>query len=216
MKNRTLRLFIISILLVPAEILAQDNIYDRYGGRKDMYVAEGTGFFELGEIHGKHFLVTPEGNAFRAIGINHTHMLESTEYDTIIDDLKSLGFNSGDYQGPKWMWDKFPYSKGINLLSTSVWLSENKFKFEDVFDPAYLVSLEAKIKSIVEPQAENDMLICYFLTDVPVWDIEKYGKGWIDFFKSLDEDSPGRKEWNTWKTAHPDTPEEDFIRLIAR
>jgi hypothetical protein len=114
------------------------------------------------------------------------------------------------------MWNRIPYSKGIQLLHTSTWLSETQFTFEDVFDPVFLSSLESKIKSIVQPQAENANLICYFFTDVPVWEIEKYGSGWIDFYTSLDPGSPGGKEWKTWKTDHPHMPEKDFIRLIAR
>jgi hypothetical protein len=114
------------------------------------------------------------------------------------------------------MWNRIPYSKGIQLLETSTWLTESQFRFEDVFDPAFLNDLETKIRNIVQPQAKNANLICYFFTDTPVWEIEKYGSGWIDFYKSLDVNSPGGKEWSSWKTAHPDSPEKDFIRLIAR
>jgi GH35 family endo-1,4-beta-xylanase len=209
-------LLFICLVLVPDVFFAQSSQSDHYGGRLDMHLEEGTGFFRLGEINGKHFLLTPEGNAFRSIGINHMHMMESTEYDTIVEDLKSLGFNSGDYQGPTWIWNRFPYSKGINLVQTSNYLSEAQFKFEDVFDPAYLERIENMIKAIVIPQAENDMLIGYFLTAAPVWVGSKYGKDWISFFKSLSDDAPGKIEWDAWKAAHPDAPEEDFIPLIAR
>jgi hypothetical protein len=209
-------LFLLSALLITNVSLAQEKPCDRFGGRTDLPIDQGNGYFRLGEINGKHFLVTPEGNAFRAIGINHTHMSTRTDYDNIIAELKALGFNSGDYQGPAWMWDKIPYSKGIQLLGISGWLPASQFRFEDVFDPDFLAALESKIKAIVQPQANNEMLICYFLTDVPVWEIEKYGSGWIGFYKSLDGNSPGGKEWSTWKTANPSADEQEFIRLIAR
>ncbi len=60
------------------------------------------------------------------------------------------------------------------------------------------------------------MLICYFLTDVPVWEIEKYGTGWLDFFRSLDVNSPGGMKWKSWRAANPDAPENEFIRIVAR
>jgi GH35 family endo-1,4-beta-xylanase len=209
-------LFLLTALLITNVGTAQEPIYDRFGGHLDLHIDDGNGYFRLGEINGKHFLVTPEGNAFRAIGINHTHMNTRTDYDNIIAELKALGFNSGDYQGPAWMWNRIPYSKGLQLLDISGWLPESQFRFEDVFDPDFLASLELKIKSIVQPQANNEMLICYFLTDVPVWEIEKYGTGWIDFYKSLDGNSAGGQEWNAWKTANPTADEQEFIHLIAR
>jgi GH35 family endo-1,4-beta-xylanase len=211
-----LKYILICILFIPVFVTAQNPEYDKYGGRNDLKINEGAGFFRLGQIGDKHFLVTPEGNAFKAIGINHTHMNSSTNYDQIIENLKSLGFNSGDYQGPQWMWDRFPYTKGVNLLSTSTWLSEDKFKFEDVFSEQFLTSLENKVKSIVVPMASKKMLIAYFLTDVPVWNAKKDGKGWIDFYIALDENAAGKIEFGKWKEANPNSPEEDFIPIIAR
>jgi len=214
--NRYLINIVLIVLLIPMGLLSQNPQFDKYGGRIDLNIDNGTGFFRLGKIGDKNFLVTPEGNAFKAIGINHTHMVPTNNYDEIISGLKSMGFNSGDYQGPNWMWNKIPYSKGIQLLETSVWLTDDRFKFEDVFDPVFLSSLETKIKNTVQPQAGNEMLICYFLTDVPVWETEKYGKGWISFYKSLNANSAGGKEWSNWKSGNPNAPEIEFIRIIAR
>ena len=45
---------------------------DAYGGFIDI-VGERTGFFHTQEIDGRWWLVTPEGNAFLSLGINHYH-----------------------------------------------------------------------------------------------------------------------------------------------
>jgi len=209
-------IYSIAILLLTLGINAQHALYDQYGGRTDMKIEKGNGFFQLGKINGKHFFVTPEGNAFRSIGLNHSHTLTSTDYDAITADMKRMGFNSGDYQGPGWQWNRIPFSKGINLVETSSWLSESQFAFEDVFDSNFLSSLEEKIKNIVQPLANNKNLICYFFTDVPVWDREKYGSSWIQFYKSLDSASAGGKKWSAWKAANPNANEQDFVRIIAR
>ncbi len=215
--SRTVKPFVLILtLLISVGISAQIPQYDKYGGRLDLKINNGNGFFQLGKIGNKDFLVTPEGNAFCAIGINHTHMIPTDNYNEIVNGLKSLGFNSGDYQGPVWMWKRIPYSKGIQLLETSTWLAEDQFKFEDVFDAGFLAVLETKIKNIVQPQANNKMLICYFLTDVPVWEIEKYGKSWLNFYKSLDQNSTGGQEWSRWKSENPDASETEFIPNIAR
>ncbi|MFC2090353.1 hypothetical protein ACFLT1_06210 [Bacteroidota bacterium] len=208
--------FILTCLFMLQNGLFAQGLYDSYGGRTDLHIDEGTGYFQLGKINGKHFLVTPEGNAFRAIGLNHSHTLTSNNYDLIIADMKSMGFNSGYYQGPQWQWDRIPYSKGIQLLETSIWLPEDQFGFQDVFDPAFLTSLEIKIKNITQAQAQNANLICYFFIDVPVWEIQKYGTGWIDFYKSLSQDSPGGMVWKKWKEENPGLAESKFIRASAR
>lgn len=207
---------LLTSLFVPILIFAQEPGYDAYGGRTDLRINEGNGFFQLGKINGKHFLVTPEGNAFRSIGLNHSHTLTSSDYDEITADMKRMGFNSGDYQGPTWQWNRIPFTKGVNLLEISSWLPESKFKFEDVFDPEFLTLLEQKIKKIVQPLANNKNLICYFFTDIPIWDREKYGSSWITFYTSLDPASAGGKKWSEWKASNPDANEQDFVRIIAR
>ena len=188
---------------------------DQYGGDSHLSTT-ASGFFRIEQFDGRFFLVTPEGNAFRAMGINHFHMIKTTAYDSIVESLKSMGFNSGCYQGPKWMWNRFPYTQGINLVETCSFYSEDKFTFEDEFDSLYLARIESKIKRIVSPQAENKYLIGYFLTDIPIWYQKKYGVGWLDFFKTLPEESPGGAAWKTWRMANPSIPEEDFILVIAR
>ena len=192
----------------------QETDYDKYGGFKKIS-REAAGYFTLGKFNEKHFLFTPEGNAYIAIGLNHFHTTKNTDYDAMISDLKSWGFNAGCYQGPRWMWNRFPYTKGINLLEIRSYVSEDKFGFQDVFSDGFLIDLEKRIKSIVQPQAENKMLIGYFLTDMPVWTKEKYGQTWISFFKTLDTNSPGGKTWKAWKAFNTDTDEQEFLGIIA-
>lgn len=194
-------------------LMAQD--FDQYGGYTGV-TQEAKGYFTLGESNGRHCFFTPEGNAFLSIGLNHWHTTSRTDYDQMITEVKSWGFNSGDYQGPGWMWDRIPYTKGINLMENRAYASEEDFGFEDVFDPVYLAALDSKIKSTVEPQAEKQMLIGYFLTDMPVWANSKYGTSWLQFFKNLAEDAPGGLVWTNWKADNAGVEEEDFLGVIAQ
>jgi hypothetical protein len=43
---------------------------DEYGGWKGVQ-AEATGFFRVQEIAGRWWLITPEGNGFISMGMNH-------------------------------------------------------------------------------------------------------------------------------------------------
>ena len=82
-----------------------DDKFDSYGGNREIQ-GTVTGFFHLEEIDGRHFLITPEGNGYRALGINHFHMMASKDYDGAIRKIREWGFNAGCYQGPRWMWDR--------------------------------------------------------------------------------------------------------------
>ncbi|WKN44978.1 hypothetical protein [Tunicatimonas pelagia] len=187
---------------------------DPYGGYP-LGKSEATGFFRIEKMKNRSFFITPTGHPFLALGINHFHTLDNPDYDAVVDNIQAWGFTAGCYQGPEWMWQRFPYSKGINLLEIRSYKSDDDFAFQDVFDPAYLQALEKKIATIVQPQASNKNLLGYFLTDMPVWTNKRAG-GWIAFFKNLDQTAPGYAVWQRWKAENPDLPEEAFLGIIAR
>lgn len=189
-----INLIVAATWLIPTLAMAEGSLFDAYGGYKGI-TAKATGFFRLEKIDGRHFLITPEGNGYRALGINHFHMMKTTDYDGVIKKIRHWGFNAGCYQGPKWMWQRYPYTQGITLVDISPFFSEKRSRFEDVFDQSYLRRIEAKIEQIVAPQANNKMLIGYFWTDIPKWIKDRYGKNWISLFKSLPPTSPSKKVW---------------------
>ncbi len=69
-----------------AEDQEADMTFDSFGGNMAIQ-GEATGFFHLEEIDGRHFLVTPEGNGYRALGLNHFHNLTSKDYDGAIQNI---------------------------------------------------------------------------------------------------------------------------------
>ena len=192
-----------------------DLQFDSYGGNTAIK-GEATGFFHLEEIDGRHFLVTPAGSGYRALGINHFHNMTSKDYDGAIRNIKGWGFNAGCYQGPKWMWNRYPYTKGINLVPVCQWMPDTRFGFKDVFDPAYLAQMERDIRRIVQPQSGNRMLIGYFWTDIPLWKRKRDGQDWISFYKALPADSAGGRVWRDWKERNAGTREGAFLAIIAK
>ena len=197
-----------------AETAAEPS-FDSFGGNRALK-GKATGFFHLGEIDGRHFLITPEGHAYRALGINHFHMMTSQDHDGAIRKIRKWGFNAGCYQGPRWMWNRIPYTKGINLVPTSPYKPDSQFGFRDVFDPAFIATLDGSIRRIVEPQRENPYLIGYFWTDISVWERERKGESWLSFYASLPADSAGGKIWREWKASHPESEETKFLAVIAK
>ncbi|GAB5405257.1 MAG: hypothetical protein Aurels2KO_34880 [Aureliella sp.] len=215
--TKALGVLLLACTLVPITSkygFSQEPQFDSYGGLLSL---EGnkTGYFHLKKFGDRHFLVTPEGHGYRALGINHFHNMTSRDYDGAIEQIRDWGFNAGCYQGPRWMWKKYPYTKGINLVPTCIWKDDTAFAFKDVFDSEVLSQMESEVRKIVEPQAENAMLIGYFWTDIPVWTRTRNG-GWLGFYKSLPEDSAGGIKWREWKTANLDADEDGFLVEIAK
>lgn len=189
--------------------------FDSYGGKRSIK-EQATGFFHLTKVGDRHFFVTPEGHGYRALGINHFHMMTSKDYDGAIQQVRNWGFNAGCYQGPRWMWKRIPYTKGINLVPTSPYKTDDHFGFRDVFSPAFLAEVEQNIRKIVEPQSNNPYLIGYFWTDIGIWERKRKGESWISFFESLPASSDGGKVWQAWKSKHPDANHNDFLPVIAK
>jgi hypothetical protein len=193
-----------------------------------------TGFFHLERLHGRQFLVTPQGRAFVALGLNHCSDETTTTaagQQAVLANLRAWGFNSGDYQAPEWMRREMPYLHGITLVPNSAWMTPGQFGFRDVFDPAFLAELESRIREACLPQRENPNLIGYFFTDVPRWSLapaaspadesliilpELARENWIGFFQRLPADAPGRRQWEDWRAKHPKAEDELFLGVIAR
>lgn len=228
MRCKLICLCMVSLLLAMVEFNAASvwaQAADPYGGAHSIR-RKATGFFRLDEVDGRHFFITPEGHGFRAIGLNHYHMMTSRDYDRAIQNLRDWGFNSGGYQAPPWQWNRIPHTRGIVLVPNSNWMRPGTFAFRDVFDPSFLGELEQNMRRVVEPSSENPFLIGYFWTDIPLWNAKRqskiakgdafWGQDWISFFKSLPENAAGRKVWEGWRNENPDAAERAFLAVIAR
>jgi len=196
-------------------------------------IGPATGFFRLAIDRGRQFLVTPQGHAFVALGLNHCSD-ETTGtpagQQAVLENLRQWGFNAGDYGAPAWMRSALPHPHGITLLPNSAWMPAGQFGFRDVFDPRFLAEMERTIRAACEPQRDNPLLIGYFFTDVPRWSVtaptiadesliivpEVGPQNWLSFFKTLPEGVPGRLVWEQWRSEHPREPEESFLPVIAR
>jgi len=198
---------------------------DPYGGNLAL-TRKAKGFFRLDEIDGRHFLITPEGHPFRALGLNHFHMMKSRDYDRALQNLREWGFNSGGYQAPAWQRKRIPHTRGIHLVPNGSWRPAGQFAFRDVFASKFLSELEKNIRRVVEPSGENPLLVGYFWTDIPIWNRKRdgrtakgdplWGQDWISFYKSLPQDAAGRKVWEDWRSKNPEAAEKAFLAVIAR
>ncbi len=192
-----------------------DMEFDAYGGNTAIK-AEATGFFHIQQLDGRYFLITPEGHGYRALGINHFHMMTNRDFDGAIRKIRSWGFNAGCYQGPRWMWNRYPLTKGINLVPINQWLPDDRYAYKDVFEVSFLAQLEEEIRGTAEALRDNPNLIGYFWTDIPNWKGDRHGEDWISFYQNLPPESAGGQVWASWKQENPGATETDFLAVIAR
>ena len=203
------------ILMSSLVLKSYGQDYDAYGGYVKLTSSHASGYFRLDRINRRDYLVTPEGHGYVALGINHFHTMTRTDYDTVIEELKSWGFNAGCYQGPRWMWNRFPYTQGVNLLIRFAVETGEPVPVRRCLRPKFLAELEERVKRIVAPQAENKMLIGYFLTDMPVWTGRSTARTGYRSTNPFPRMRPGKKVWTEWKEAHPDADEQKFLVVIA-
>jgi len=167
---------------------------DKYGGTPSLRF-KATGFFRL-EKAKRWWLVTPEGNAFLSLGMNHVHpgwinQAYNAEYwrkqfgaETFGDaafraglqafvsnNLKDYGFNT---LGIHNSWDslhpelRVPWIKGIPFVNTHHYKVSTEKDFLDVFSPNFQKHCDTLAKTEAAPLKEDAFLLGYAMTDCPI------------------------------------------------
>ncbi len=200
---------LISLGLLPIPALAEDQ-------NEKTAAPAPEKVFQLAEIDGRNYLIKPNGERFRSLGINHLGSATGKP-DDIIQQLRNWGFNAGGSYNPDWLMEVFPHPQAVNLLQTSSYRQGKSFYYEDVFDPEFQKKTEEKIKAICLEYRSWPHLIGYYWTDYPIWARRKRDQpSWIEFFQSLPQDAPGRQAWQAWRSENPNAPEDDFLGEIAK
>jgi hypothetical protein len=206
------------ICLMVSSLLAQD--FDRYGGTKAIQ-GKTTGWFHLEEVGGRWFFITPEGNAFIPVGVNHVgtylngaNKLRPTERDFVKEKhngsqreasahaeklVRSWGFNYAGYDAPLHLQQSMPFSTGFKQTKTSGVTVFGPPEYVDVFAPEFAADLDQRVAAHCLPQRENRFLLGHYLVDLPRWgdtaylenEEKKQGASWLSFFRKLPPGSPG-------------------------
>ena len=166
-----------------------DRGLDQYGGWKGVQ-GEATGFFRVEEIGGRWWYVTPEGNVFLSVGVNHADYREdySPEYvDFVRSHLQDWGFNtvgwSQESLSSKFVKGEVVHSRGwgpaqyarlgmpyAHLLrfTDMEWYADEQFP--DVFDgDAFAHKCDRIARATCTQLRDDPHLIGYFYADTPNW-----------------------------------------------
>lgn len=177
----------------------------------------------LVEIDGRHWLIGQDGKPFFAHGITHVSTKRAKlDYDQFSAACKRLGFNAYGYGCPPELRDDMPYIESWNhLVPISYYRGKKNIKFFDIFDSEELARLEAGVKFNCQRSRNNPNVIGYCWTDLGAWPLENpSGTNWVEFIRSLPEDSPGQAKYQeflkTWKGKDKNDRDGAFLRLVAR
>jgi hypothetical protein len=177
------------------------------GSQPDASLPEATGFFQVAEVGDRWLLITPDGNPFYSIGVNHVTANNNTDrqsgicpycqaveanYETheawavaTAERLQTWGFNTiGAWSEDALFAPLMPYTKLLSIGAGQ----------PDWFSPEFEAHVQAQVEERVIPLKDDPMLIGWFLDNELKW-----GKDWrssntmLDEYMLLEPGSPGRQ-----------------------
>ncbi len=187
--------------------------FDQYGGWKKIK-GQATGYFHAEEINGRWWLVTPEGNAFIAAGVNSINYganqaklakeFEAWNFNFVSQDQRFFSsdfvidaFASDILQGHLWPPDVAPGIR-IQLEIPGAELPPNAIPtlkasaFPDVFDDRFRTLVEAEFKEKAKKYKNESKLLGYYLGGEYTW--EPYRDfGLLDLFLNQGAGRAGKR-----------------------
>lgn len=186
---------------------------------------EANGFFQVGKLGDRWLLVTPDGNPFYSVGVNHVTANNNTDNDTGIcpyceavaanyedqedwaeataERLDSWGFNTvGAWSQEELFGPLMPYTELLNYGNGQ----------SDYFSDEFIERVDRITREKVPPLADDPNLVGWFLDNELKW-----GKDWrippttlLEDYMTLPEGSPGRKMAEQYEGDH-----EGFLLVAA-
>jgi agarase len=207
--TRTICLFFLGLIAVPVR-----GQYDTYGGWLKLK-GRKTGFFHTEQIRGRWWLVTPEGSAFFAKGVETVDLglnrnIPPEEAKKVAAEraqqLKGWGFNSTGSQRTRL--PGIPYALNLGLASAStpkMWLLGI---VPDYFSPEFREAVERRAAELCPGLANDPWLIGYYTDNEIRWVPDIRSKDSVlEAFLKKDPGSPGYQKAVAFLKEHGRTPE---------
>jgi len=169
---------------------------DQYGGGKGKQCA-ATGFFRAAHDGTRWWLVTPDGNAFLSLGINHYHAgwwmqdynrnhwvkafgaaeagdeawyagwLKRIAADMSHLGLNTLGIHTNGLRG-EMISHIAPYVARFDPVDIPHYKVAGPEKFPDIFSPEFDAICDARARELVAPVADDPRVLGFAMTDCPI------------------------------------------------
>ena len=195
------------------------------GPEPDASLPKATGFFQVAEVGKRWLLITPEGEPFYSVGVNHVTANNNTDRetgvcpyceavdstyesreawaDTTSERLASWGFNTiGAWSDDQLFAPLMPYTELLNYGGGQ----------PDYYSEEFIERVQKITTEKVVPLEDDPNLLGWFLDNELKW-----GKDWrnpnttmLDEYMMLDEGSPGREVAEQYEGDH-----EGFLSALA-
>lgn len=207
------------LLLCGAVSVCSAQRFDAYGGLRAVERA-ATGWFRLEVVGGRDVLITPDGHAYAALGVNHIAALERADgasFDrdfgsdwgryrsSLLEQLSNWNMTTLGYGSPPALQDSIPYFATLTPVRNEKHRSNPKpgrgdsYEFPDVFDPEWARETDLRLGEAIESHRDNRYLIGYFWTDTPTWDLVRTralrGTDWVSEIRRLPASAPGKQRY---------------------
>ena len=190
---------------------------DKYGGFKKVKF-EKTGWFYASQTDKRHFFVTPEGNAYTAIGANHiSKFLKRDGSEEFIqnyggsikqacsamrDKIADLNLNAGEAYGAD-----FKEFKDMPYIANIHYPFGGKFAF-DVFNEQTMQKFADSFTEQAKEFAEDKYILGITLIDLPIWDHRR-----VKYYQKLPDSAPGKQAY--LKAKKGGKSDDEFLGLVA-
>ncbi len=171
--------------------------YDNYGGLKGISAAS-TGFFRLDNIEGRSFFITPSGNAYLSLGINHhqnkfyvadynrafweqrfgaeagSEKWKERFLEKLHSDMDYIGFNTVGIHNQESVKRDRPYVCSMYFVDHAYYLHPKnrqhprEIHFPDVFSPEFDKHCDQFAKEKTASVKADSYLLGYSFTDCPI------------------------------------------------
>ncbi len=179
--------------------------YDGYGGWTKLK-GRKTGFFHTEQIHGRWWLVTPEGNVFFAKGVEAAD-LASNGNEGKFQQLRRWGFNAVGAQKARVA--RMPYTVNLELAASAA----EEGSLPDYFNPEFRQAVERRAAELCTRFADDPLLIGYYTDSKIRWVPDRWAPGAshdsvLEIFLKKPPASPGRQRAVAFMKARGRTPED--------
>jgi len=201
MIRRLFNITLVSLILLALESQGQTvklDSLDAYGGTTELSFSErNNDYFATIKHEGKWWLVTPEGNAFYSLGLNHFHanlwrrdsyntahwetVFGGTKYSTnwrqsfyefAHEVLGDVGANTLAYHNEdRDLNDRprlVPYIRQYRPIKFSLHERSTSDAYPDIFSPEFAAHCASVANEEVKPYSNDKMIIGFAMADVPV------------------------------------------------
>ncbi len=219
------------MILIVLNSVVHSAEYDRFGGFTAIK-GKATGWFHVEPISGRWLFITPEGNAFFALGVTHTgETIRQDELgifktrfggdaermgESFLQQMNDWGFNSAGYGALEMMETRIPYVASLWTEGPRSHSAGAKSENTDVFAPKVQQRLRSKVRGAVSRHVSNPYCLGYVFIDLPVWSLQpKTGSNYVSFLDSLPAAAPGRIAMANYRIENPNADDEQLLNHIA-